>query len=575
MNQKKDYCNLLTYYHKKNYTALHDEIMKTLSMFNKISYSNLPAPTVENIDSFLEIFFYLILQDDFSLVNYEKNYFSYLPLIENLAYLSSYKTTDKILKILLDKDNPEDGKILLMMNGKCRLDVSLVNHLTAKNAGLVSSWLCSCFARHCFFNETVVDNLTMLLEKLKDFDLHPCRNMYTLFFNATYIDPENHLLIRKIVNTAIQALTSRIPIKNISCKKNRKKIAVVSGHWDKRHAVKTCIGSYFKTLSDDYALCLVRIVPAGGSAIPAYFSEVYEVKWNGHGVDCSSIDPNDFDLVIFTDIGMNIETLLMANMRIAPLQIAMYGHPVSSASDAIDYFFVGQLSETKEVEKHYTEKIIMLEGTGMNSLRPQVERPTFAHKAASLKKDTVHLFLLASPPKINRVLVQCWKKILDTAQRPLRMHLLPGVADLQELSALRKELVACIGQQHITFHQKTDYTFYMNRIKRCELAVGSFHYGDYNRVVDCLWMGTPVVVLQGGCGYQNTGPAVLRLLGLEELIAYCPDEYVSKTCDVIENDGMRRELQKRILSLTLEGTLVGNDDFCADFKSKIAKLLTE
>ena len=46
--------------------------------------------------------------------------------------------------------------------------------------------------------------------------------------------------------------------------------------------------------------------------------------------DTNWIVDEQFDIIFYPDLGMKMESIWLANKRLAPIQIASYGHPVSS-----------------------------------------------------------------------------------------------------------------------------------------------------------------------------------------------------------------------------------------------------
>lgn len=52
-----------------------------------------------------------------------------------------------------------------------------------------------------------------------------------------------------------------------------------------------------------------------------------------------------FDVIIYPDIGMIMESIWLANRRLAPIQIGCYGHSVSTHGALIDYWFAGADAE--------------------------------------------------------------------------------------------------------------------------------------------------------------------------------------------------------------------------------------
>jgi hypothetical protein len=81
------------------------------------------------------------------------------------------------------------------------------------------------------------------------------------------------------------------------------------------------------------------------------------VRWSPH-------------VAIFTEIGMDSVAYFLAHSRVAPIQLAWWGHPDTSGMDSIDYF-LSLDSEVKEGGDHYSEQMVRLSGLGTSFLRPR------------------------------------------------------------------------------------------------------------------------------------------------------------------------------------------------------------
>ncbi len=64
------------------------------------------------------------------------------------------------------------------------------------------------------------------------------------------------------------------------------------------------------------------------------------------------------DVLVFLDAGLDPRNSALASLRLAPKQVACYGHPVTTGFDTVDYFLSGELLETDTSDAHYREKLI-------------------------------------------------------------------------------------------------------------------------------------------------------------------------------------------------------------------------
>src|SRR5205085_9308298 len=88
-----------------------------------------------------------------------------------------------------------------------------------------------------------------------------------------------------------------------------------------------------------------------------------------------------------------------------------------------------------------------------------------------------------------------------------------------------------------------------------DFTLDSFHFGGCNTVADSLFVCKPVVVWEGDKWYNRIGPAMLRLVGLDELIATTEDEYLDKALLLIHDDHKRADVTARLQAADLDVTV--------------------
>ena len=71
------------------------------------------------------------------------------------------------------------------------------------------------------------------------------------------------------------------------------------------------------------------------------------------------------------------------------------------------------------------------------------------------------------------------------------------------------------------FHQ------YLERYHELDLCLDPFPYNGGTTTLDALWMGVPVITLAGRTAVGRGGVSILSNLGLTELIARTPEQYVA------------------------------------------------
>ena len=77
---------------------------------------------------------------------------------------------------------------------------------------------------------------------------------------------------------------------------------------------------------------------------------------------------------------------VLSSLRLADIQCATYGHPVTSGFKYIDYFLSSKLMEKKDSQKNYTEKLIKLPNIAIDFDLPVLSKVQISKKIKKTKK---------------------------------------------------------------------------------------------------------------------------------------------------------------------------------------------
>ena len=85
------------------------------------------------------------------------------------------------------------------------------------------------------------------------------------------------------------------------------------------------------------------------------------------------IEKENFDVLFYPDIGMSIEFYFLSLIRLAKYQIMSWGHPETTGSDSIDFFLCSKNLISKNSEKFYSEKFLIIDKLPMIYNKPIIE----------------------------------------------------------------------------------------------------------------------------------------------------------------------------------------------------------
>jgi protein O-GlcNAc transferase len=132
--------------------------------------------------------------------------------------------------------------------------------------------------------------------------------------------------------------------------------------------------------------------------------------------------------------------------------------------------------------------------------------------------------------KVTVPTLDLWTALLQGVPRSrLILHGNPGT---YQQDVRRRFADAGIATDRLEFVGFRPVTEYLRQYHRVDIALDPFPYGGGTTTCDSLWMGVPVVTLAGRTAVGRSGASLLSNLGVPELIAATPEQYLSIAVDM-------------------------------------------
>src|SRR5262249_14340317 len=74
----------------------------------------------------------------------------------------------------------------------------------------------------------------------------------------------------------------------------------------------------------------------------------------------AAMQSDHLDILMLPDVGMTASSRILSQYRIAPVQFAAWGHPVSTRSPNVDFFLSSDLMDPDNAQDHYSERLVRL-----------------------------------------------------------------------------------------------------------------------------------------------------------------------------------------------------------------------
>ena len=328
---------------------------------------------------FLKVFLTLFTQPDFLVP--EKCVISFIaqnPLLANLTAMSPFRNTDAFLELILHQPS-NFVKILTLYSARNTVRIDR-RALFAANPELASLWynlFCETYKTGLVRGD-VVRNLTEHLS-YHDERMMLGSGLSVPYFSCTYVDGTTlDREVKPFLNQVVRAAIARQPASlrqaAASLPASRRRIAVISDYWYPQHSVYRNYAAFVKELKGAYHLTLFHTLTAREELDGDMFDEVHRLEIEGGLLHLDRFLTSDFQLAYFPDVGMTLPSIILANYRVAPIQICSPGHSVSTWGADIDYFISGADVEVKESpERNYSERLVLLPGMGAIHNRPNYE----------------------------------------------------------------------------------------------------------------------------------------------------------------------------------------------------------
>jgi protein O-GlcNAc transferase len=235
------------------------------------------------------------------------------------------------------------------------------------------------------------------------------------------------------------------------------------------------------------------------------------------------------EVMFYPEVGMDPATCALAALRLAPLQVAGWGHPVTTGLPSIDLFMSGELLEATGAERHYREKLIRLPGTGVCTEMTPVQSQPWG--GPPRQGNCVRFALCQQPIKFDPaddVLLTRIAKTVGSSE-----FWLAAPKKLQWATArLRTRLAAAFRAEGLDPDAHLRVMPWLSRgqfagfLDEMDVFLDCPAFSGYTTAWQALPGGIPIVTLEGKFLRQRLAAGLLRQIGMTDGIALSADQYV-------------------------------------------------
>jgi hypothetical protein len=538
---------------KRNSTALFEAIITYLGYFEKNHYKSFGPEDLKRIDQFMTMLM-MTFSDPYIKFTRTQTFtlIMFGHILNGIAAMSCYETTDPILKYVLKTEN-NLGKLLFCENSRSEVQIPPEKFFNL-DPELASIWYNTYLLT---LSQPTMRQQTNQYKHLAGIDDRwmPLNHFVSsVYFTATYFAPDQVRKVKSVFNKALKIRIEERKLFKVNNKPNPKSIAIVTSKWHRNHAVYKSAGPLIEQLIGHYDLTLLhtaRIYP--DTLVKKGFKTIEQVYFDDVTGDVHippSLADNDFQMIYYPDIGMSNESLWMACTRIAPIQAMGYGHPDTSGDNSeIDYFIGGQIEE--DATDCYSETMVLVPGLGQEPAWPTYER-----KNNWKPSDKIRVNCVWGPDKYNFGLLSLLKQVNDGAgpdKHEYHFFMSPGANRYGSLCAFSKDVSSMLD--NVIFHTEQEYYDYMENAEQHDFSINSFPFGGYNTIVESLYLGLPCITLEGSRFYNRAAGYLLNKVDMPELVTTTPRDFITTIIAMITDPEMLPKYRKALAEMDLKEKL--------------------
>lgn len=230
---------------------------------------------------------------------------------------------------------------------------------------------------------------------------------------------------------------------------------------------------------------------------------------------------------VLVDLTMHLDRgrLLLFARKPAPVQICWLAYPGTTGVRAIDYRLTDPyLDHLDGDDSAYTERSIRLPDTFW-CYHPLLSGMSVSSLPAG-ESGHVTFGCLNNFCKVNLSVLDLWANVL-TEVEDARLILLAPTGEARRRTLAHFEQRGVRGER-IEFVARMPRADYLATYRRIDVCLDTFPCNGHTTSMDAFWMGVPVLTLAGRTVVGRAGLSQAMNLGLPELIARTPEEYVDR-----------------------------------------------
>lgn len=252
--------------------------------------------------------------------------------------------------------------------------------------------------------------------------------------------------------------------------------------------------------------------------------------------------------------------LLAFARRPAPVQVTAWGHALGTGLDAMDYFFADPVTVPPAARRGFSEAVVDL--PAFVCFDPPADAPA-ASPLPAIATGHVTFGCLNRRAKTSDEALALFARVVRAVPGARLLVKDEAYNDAVTADRLREAFAAHgVEPSRLEILGGTSRGDHLATYARVDLALDPFPHGGGVSALEGLWMGVPMVTLTGDRIPGRMGTSFLSVLGLHDLIAATPDEYVARAVAAVSDLPRLARVRAGLRNRTEVSPLANGETYC-------------
>jgi predicted O-linked N-acetylglucosamine transferase (SPINDLY family) len=254
--------------------------------------------------------------------------------------------------------------------------------------------------------------------------------------------------------------------------------------------------------------------------------------------------------------------------RPAPVQVSYLGYPGTTGLTEMDYRLSDSISDPPgQTEMLHTEKLIRLPVCNW-CYDPANDGPCVAASPGG-SGGSICFGSFNNFAKVSSAILDWWAAILMAVPSSRMIIKSRGLGEASVQREIRQQFsLRGVQEERLDIRGfEPSISAHLQVYNQIDIALDTFPYHGTATTCEALWMGVPVITLGGRAHVSRVGASLLTNIGLPELIAQSPQEYVRIAVNLANDSSRLRVLRSTLRQQMLRSPLMDGKRFALDVEN--------